>query len=576
MIWFVASAFGQTVTAGASPDLNAQLFRPTIDGERTLWVDEAARAPEGPLGRLLFHYTDDPLVYQWLGADGQTTETVRLLGSVVQADLIGGWSFGRARIGLDVPLYLFADGDAGSEVGLGDLALDGKATILDGDSPIDVALQGRLGFPTSTVSVLPLGNPGVSWEIAAIASKHFGPVLLAANLGTKGGPSTDLENVSLNDAFVFRAGAGYDFTESFGLALESSGAFNYAAPLDNDANSPVEGMLTGWGRPAGDVVVRGGVGTGITSGIGSPQLRLLLGVAYQPAAEAPKPKPVLDTDGDGLADDADVCPLDPEDADQFKDEDGCPDLDNDEDKILDTADACRNEPEDVDTWQDEDGCPDPNTRLTVLVVDEEGNQIDLARGTVLGPTGKSWEIESGRLQADVEPGKYTLDGKAGTYEPNQAMFEVVDGPPMDTKLVLVKKKGAKVVVTRDRIDLKDKIYFETASAKIKAESFGLLDQAVQILQDYPEIALLRIEGHTDSRGSDTYNLKLSGERAASVRQYFIDKGIAGERLTSKGFGETQPLDPANNEAAWSKNRRVDFFIERWEERVQSPPTPAPQ
>ncbi|MCA9488804.1 MAG: OmpA family protein, partial [Myxococcales bacterium] len=69
-----------------------------------------------------------------------------------------------------------------------------------------------------------------------------------------------------------------------------------------------------------------------------------------------------------------------------------------------------------------------------------------------------------------------------------------------------------------------------------------------------------------------YNLELSKKRAASVREYFIEKGIAPERLTSEGYGETRPLDPANNEAAWSKNRRVDFFIERWEEQPMTPTT----
>lgn len=565
MIWFVSAALAQdTFSAGATPELNAQLFRPTIDGERTLWTDEAARAPEGPIGRLLFHYTDAPLVYNWIGDDGQTIDTIGLVNSVAQTDLIGGWAYDRARIGLDVPLYLYAAGDSGSEVGLGDLAVDGKVTLLDGDSPIDIALQGRVGFPTATVN-LPLGTPGLGWEIAAVASKHFGPVLLAANLGTKGTPRTELENVSINDSFVFRTGAGYDFSDTFGMAAEVVGATTYAAPLSNDANSPIEGMLSAWGRPAGDVVVRGGAGTGFTSGVGSPQLRLLVGVAYQPAGEK-APPPVLDTDGDGLVDDVDTCPLDAEDADQFKDEDGCPELDNDEDGIVDTADACRNEPEDKDTWKDEDGCPDPTTQLTATVVDEDGQQLDLAKGMIVGPDGKEYPIESGRVQVEVPAGKYVVRGRAGTYEPNEVTVDVVDGPPTATKVTLIKKKNAKVVVSRDRIDLKDKIYFETASAKIKAESFGLLDQAVQILQEYPEIALLRIEGHTDSRGSDTYNLKLSGDRAASVRQYFIDHGIVGDRLTSIGFGETKPLDTANNEAAWSKNRRVDFFIERWEEK----------
>ncbi|HEY0193305.1 MAG TPA: DUF4398 domain-containing protein, partial [Kofleriaceae bacterium] len=65
-----------------------------------------------------------------------------------------------------------------------------------------------------------------------------------------------------------------------------------------------------------------------------------------------------DRDGDGILDNVDKCPSDPEDKDGFEDEDGCPDLDNDKDGIPDKADKCPNEPEDKDGFEDEDGCPD--------------------------------------------------------------------------------------------------------------------------------------------------------------------------------------------------------------------------
>ncbi len=573
-VWLAAlvpsAALAQdVVSGGAVPELDAQNFRPSVDASRALWVDEAARAPEGPVGRLLFHYTDDPLVYL-VGEEQQA-----LVRSIAEADLVGGWAFGRARIGFVIPLYLYASGDPGTATGLGDVGLDGRLTLLDGEAaPVDVALQGRITGPTATVD-LPLGNPGVGWEISAIASKVVGPVLLAANLGTTGGPVADLENVSLNDAFSARAAVGYDLVENAGITAELASLVSYRS-LDNPAANPTEALLSAWGRPSGDVIVRGGVGTGLTSGIGSPDFRALVGVSYAPRPAPPEPQ-VVDTDGDGFLDPDDGCPSEPEDVDQWQDLDGCPDPDNDGDGIVDGSDTCRDVPEDADQWADEDGCPEA-TLLTVAVVDEQGATIDLARAVVTGADGKTWPVTGGRASVELPPGTYTVQGRAGTYEPNQTTVEVVEGPPIGANLVLTKQRTAKVVVSRERIDLQDKIYFETASAKIKPQSFGLLDQAVQILKDYPEIALLRIEGHTDNRGSDTYNLKLSEDRAASVRQYFLDHGVAAERVQSVGFGESKPLDPANNEAAWSKNRRVDFFIERWEERpasVEPAPAPAP-
>ena len=77
-----------------------------------------------------------------------------------------------------------------------------------------------------------------------------------------------------------------------------------------------------------------------------------------PVAVAVAPPKVLDRDGDGIPDDSDQCPDQPEDKDGFEDEDGCPDPDNDKDGIPDVADACPNEPETVNGVDDEDGCPD--------------------------------------------------------------------------------------------------------------------------------------------------------------------------------------------------------------------------
>ena len=67
-------------------------------------------------------------------------------------------------------------------------------------------------------------------------------------------------------------------------------------------------------------------------------------------------------------------------------------------------------------------------------------------------------------------------------------------------------------------------------------------------------------GHTDERGDDAYNLDLSDRRAAAVVKYLVDNGVEAKRLTSQGYGETQPVDKRQNEAAWAKNRRVEFHI----------------
>jgi outer membrane protein OmpA-like peptidoglycan-associated protein len=111
-----------------------------------------------------------------------------------------------------------------------------------------------------------------------------------------------------------------------------------------------------------------------------------------------------------------------------------------------------------------------------------------------------------------------------------------------------------------KLELSDKVYFELDSAVIDSDSFGLLDEVAKVLAGAADVQLVRIEGHTDSRGATAYNQKLSDARAKAVLDYLVSKGVAPERLESAGFGESMPVDPAENEDAWDKNRRVEFVI----------------
>jgi outer membrane protein OmpA-like peptidoglycan-associated protein len=117
-----------------------------------------------------------------------------------------------------------------------------------------------------------------------------------------------------------------------------------------------------------------------------------------------------------------------------------------------------------------------------------------------------------------------------------------------------------VVVTDTKIEILDKVYFEYNKAIIKSESFPILDAVAATLGGNPDISLVEVQGHTDERGNDAYNLDLSDRRAKAVVQYLVDKGIDASRLQGQGYGETQPIDRRSNENAWAKNRRVEFLI----------------
>ncbi|MEM7543532.1 MAG: OmpA family protein [Pseudomonadota bacterium] len=103
------------------------------------------------------------------------------------------------------------------------------------------------------------------------------------------------------------------------------------------------------------------------------------------------------------------------------------------------------------------------------------------------------------------------------------------------------------------------VNFETNSATLMPESATILDQAVQALTDAASVHV-RVEGHTDSRGSAAYNKTLSEKRAGAVVDYLVSKGISGDRLSAVGYGEAAPVAPNDTAENMYKNRRVDLVV----------------
>ena len=117
-----------------------------------------------------------------------------------------------------------------------------------------------------------------------------------------------------------------------------------------------------------------------------------------------------------------------------------------------------------------------------------------------------------------------------------------------------------VVETDTHIEILESIHFEFNSDVIKKDSYPILRAVAKTMVLNPEIKLVEVQGHTDERGSDAYNLDLSTRRAASVMRFLAGEKVESDRLSSQGYGETIPLDHHHNEKAWAKNRRVEFVI----------------
>ena len=94
---------------------------------------------------------------------------------------------------------------------------------------------------------------------------------------------------------------------------------------------------------------------------------------------------------------------------------------------------------------------------------------------------------------------------------------------------------------------------------LRPESFVELDRVVKLLNENPAIEI-EMSAHTDSSGSDEYNFTLSDNRARSVREYILSKGIAASRIISQGYGETIPEVPNDTDENRQLNRRVEFKI----------------
>ncbi len=240
------------------------------------------------------------------------------------------------------------------------------------------------------------------------------------------------------------------------------------------------------------------------------------------APSDPEPEPeAKDTDQDGIDDSEDECVLIPEDMDDFEDTDGCPEPDNDRDGIFDGDDACPVDAEDSDGFEDEDGCPD---------TDNDGDGVVDA-------------LDQCPNEPEVINGNDDEDGC-----PDEGLIELID----------------------DRIVLDSRVIFRTESAGIRGRAMPVLRALYRLQQQHPEWTHVRIEGHTDYRGNEKFNQRLSELRAQNVVNALVELGVPSHILEAVGFGESRPLNLGGSESSLRVNRRVEFVvISKKEQAVKS-------
>jgi OOP family OmpA-OmpF porin len=232
----------------------------------------------------------------------------------------------------------------------------------------------------------------------------------------------------------------------------------------------------------------------------------------------------IDTDGDGVADYQDKCP----DVKGLANLQGCPDTDGD--GVADNDDKCPNTPAGVRV--DASGCP----------VDSDGDGVaDYQDKCPNTPAG-----------VKVDANGCPLDRDGDGVSDDQDRCPDRPGPASNKGCPEIKAEQKKILNEATKY-----INFDFNKATLKTSSYPRLEQMVQILNEYPDYSL-SIAGHTDSKGDDNYNLRLSYERAAAARKYMVSKGIPAERIESRGYGESKPIADNKTAAGQALNRRVDF------------------
>ncbi|MBD3390514.1 MAG: OmpA family protein [Chitinivibrionales bacterium] len=283
---------------------------------------------------------------------------------------------------------------------------------------------------------------------------------------------------------------------------------------------------------------------------------------------------VQDDDRDGVKNDVDRCPKDPEDLDGFEDSDGCPDTDNDKDGIDDVKDKCPGKAEDQDGFEDEDGCPDPDN-------DGDGIPDQQDQCPRIAEDFDGFEDKDGCIDDDNDK-----DGILDSLDkcPNDPedvdKFEDDDGcPDIDNDkdgITDLKDKCPNKAETINGLDDEDGcpdekrkepkmpkhqimkgINFKSGSVEMTFDSYQYLEPIIKTMKEYPHVEI-EIRGHTDSVGKYSSNMRLSQMRAEAVRQHLISKGVDGGRMRAVGFGPSSPIADNRTAAGRAKNRRIEI------------------
>ncbi|RYZ45796.1 MAG: OmpA family protein [Myxococcaceae bacterium] len=573
----VLCAFSAQAQSSTIPGIELERLQLNPGARDSLVLSTGDLLPAGQFRvGLTAHYENRPLVLLENDEEQSVIISNRVTAHVSGAYALTNW----LEVGAQLPIVSQWGPETGSvgvsrptTFALGTPWLQARAGFLSEDrgGPIDLGLHLGAALPLGSKAALTRDEGFTFSPRLGLGKRLANTFRVGADVGAlvrtktyalspQSSPVRDEMGVELNGGVNVSAGL-------FGLREEV--LVRGTLPVQ-DSPSSLE-VLLGLRVPTADgteVYFMGGPGFGQTPG--TPRFRLLAGVSFgaPPAPAGPvciagQPHvasecPDLDADGDGVKNADDRCPTTP----GLAELQGCPDGDDDKDGILNLADKCPAQAENKNGFQDEDGCPDDP--------DSDGDGIvDSKDACPREPeTVNGYKDQDGC--PDVEPDR---DG--------DKVVDRLDNCPDEPGTEA--NGGCKEVplarIDSGRIRIMESVFFENNQAVIQKRSNPVLDKVAAILVSHPEIAKIRVEGHTDNTGKADYNLDLSQRRAEAVVDYLVAKGVERGRLEAQGFGPNQPIADNAKADGRAKNRRVEFKIVGEAEGVRTTPassSPSPE
>lgn len=266
-----------------------------------------------------------------------------------------------------------------------------------------------------------------------------------------------------------------------------------------------------------------------------------------------------DTDGDGLKDGAEVKDHKTDPLNKDTDGDGLTDGDE--------VNKYKTSPTNPDT--DGDGLKDGEEVTThgtdPLKKDTDGDGLDDGAEVNTHKTNPvAKDTDGDQLDDGEEVNKYRTNPR-DTDTDKGSVFDGVEvrrgTNPLDAADDIEKKKDSFDVEKIGAAIVLDGVVFDVNKATIKPESEAILTKALKTMNDNPNIAV-EIRGHTDASGNAKKNQKLSADRAESVKAWMVTRGVDGNRITTKGFGQDSPIAPNDTPENKQKNRRIEFVRTR--------------